>query len=61
MKFEVFVTVKNGYKPIMQDETVNEWSFVVTAPNRATADRMASTILSNNPNVVEWDSICIED
>ena len=37
----------------------NELEFVIDAKNRATADRMAATILKDNPNVLGYDCVCI--
>lgn len=60
LKFEYYVELKEGYKPVMQTEEETDVKFVIEAKNRATADRMVKALLKNAENVKRWDGICIE-
>lgn len=60
LKFEYFVELKEGYKPVMQMEEETDVKFVIEAKNRATADRMVKALLKNAENVKSWDGVCIE-
>ena len=60
LTFEYWVELRNGYKPAQIDaEIENEFSFIIKAPNRATADRMIKAMFSND-NVVTYDGVCID-
>lgn len=61
MKFEYTVDLKEGYKPTTQDTEETELTFVITAKNRATADRMIKALLKGAQNVAECVGVCIED
>lgn len=45
----------------MQIDEETEVSFVLEAPNRATADRAVAALLRDAPNVRELSGACIED
>ena len=60
LKFEYYVELKEGYKPVMQTEEETDVKFVIEAENRATADRMVKALLKNAENVKRWDGVCIE-
>ncbi len=60
LKFEYYVELKEGYKPVMQTEEETDVKFVIEAKNRATADRAVKALLKNAENVKRWDGICIE-
>lgn len=60
LRFEVYVTLKEGFQPIPYMETETDFSFIIEARNRATADRMVKAMLSGCNNVEFWDSICID-
>jgi hypothetical protein len=61
MKFEYTVDLKEGYKSTMQDTEETELTFVITAKNRATADRMVKALLKDARNVNECIGVCIDD
>ena len=61
MKFKYRVDLKKGYRPAMQIDEETEVSFVLEAPNRATADRAVAALLRDAPNVKELSGACIED
>lgn len=44
LKFEYYVELKEGYKPVMQTEEETDVKFVIEAKNRATADRMVKAL-----------------
>lgn len=60
MKFEYYVELKEGYKPVMKTEEETEIEFVIKAKNRATADRAVSALLKNAPNIKSLSGICID-
>ena len=59
-KFEYVVELREGYRPTMETENKNELIFVISAKNRATADRAVKAMLAGASNVVEYSGICIE-
>lgn len=60
LKFEYFVELKEGYRPVLQTEEETEVRFVIEAKNRATADRAVKALLKGAENVKEYDGICVE-
>lgn len=58
-RFEYWVDLKEGYRPVMQEEEETEVRFVVEAKNRATADRMVMALLKGAANVKEYGGYCI--
>ena len=60
LKFEYYVELKEGYKPVMQTEEETDVKFVIEAKNRATADRAVKALLKNAENVKRYDGVCIE-
>lgn len=60
LKFEYFIELKEGYKPVMQteEETIK---ILIEAENRATADRAIKALLKDASNVKEYDGICVFD
>lgn len=61
MKFEYIVDLKKGYRQVMETKEETEIRFVIEAKNRATADRMITTMLKDAPNIKECSGICIEN
>lgn len=59
MKFAYTVDLKEGYNSTMQDTEETRLTFVITAKNRATADRMVKALLKGAQNVNECIGICI--
>lgn len=55
--FEYYVIVKQGFKPVMETETVNEFRFYITANCRATADRMIKTLYGDN--IKDISGVCL--
>lgn len=60
LRFEYYVELKEGYKPVMQTEEVEEIRFIIEAKNRVTADRAVKALLKNAPNVERYDGVCID-
>lgn len=60
LKFEYYVELKEGYRPVMQTEEETDVKFVIEAENRATADRAVKALLKNAENVKRYDGVCIE-
>lgn len=60
LKFEYYVELKEGYRPVMQTEEETDVKFVLEAKNRATADRAVKALLKNAENVKRYDGVCIE-
>lgn len=60
LKFEYYVELKEGYRPVMQTEEETDVKFVFEAENRATADRAVKALLKNAENVKRYDGVCIE-
>ena len=58
--FEIFVTLKSGYVPVISTEVVNEIRIYIEAPNRVTAKRMAHAMFDDNQNVTDYDVICCD-
>lgn len=58
LKFEYFIELKEGYKPVMQteEETIK---ILIEAENRATADRAIKALLKDASNVKEYDGVCL--
>lgn len=61
LEFKYHVELKEGYRPVMQEEEEKEVRFVIEAKNRVTADRAVKALLKNAENVQEYSGICIED
>ena len=59
LKFEYYVELKEGYRPVMQSEEQEEVRFVIEAKNRATADRAVKALLKDAANVKRYGGICI--
>lgn len=60
MKFEYYVELKEGYKPVMESELETDIRFVIEAKNRVTADRAVSALLKGAANVKECSGVCID-
>lgn len=60
MRFKYFVELKEGYRPVMQEEEETDVSFVVEAENRATADRMVKALLKGAENIESYFGACID-
>lgn len=60
LKFEYYVELKEGYRPVMQTEEETNIKFVIEAENRVTADRAVKALLKDTPNVERYDGVCIE-
>lgn len=60
MKFKYDIELKEGYKPVLEDEVETEISFVIVAKNRATADRMVKAMFQGSSNIVSFCGISID-
>ena len=60
LRFEYYVKLKEGYRPVMQDEEEIAVRFVIKAKNRATADRAVKALLKGSENVDHYDGVCID-
>lgn len=60
MKFEYYIELKEGFKPVMETELETNISIVIEAKNRVTADRAINAMLKNAPNIKEYSGICVE-
>lgn len=54
MKFQYTIELKEGYKQTMLDETETELDIIISAKNRATANRMIKALLKGAQNVIEY-------
>lgn len=61
LKFRYWVELEKGYTPTMETEEEKELCFIIEAKNRATADRMVKSLLSESTNIVSYSGICIEE
>lgn len=59
-KWKVWITLKEGYKPVMALDLETEMCFEVEAKNHVTASRMVRALTANLANVVEYSIICDE-
>lgn len=59
-RFECYVELKEGYKPVMHDEEETDIRFVIESENRATADRAIKALLKGASNVERYDVVCID-
>lgn len=55
--FEYSLELKQGFKPTCSEQVVNDVSFQLVAPNRATADRIVKSFI--NENVSYYDCVAI--
>lgn len=60
LKFEYYVDLKEGYRPVMQEEEETEVRFVIEAKNRATADRAVKALLKGAANVNRYGGVRID-
>lgn len=60
LKFEYYVDLKEGYRPVMQEAEETEVRFVIEAKNRATADRAVKALLKGAENVKDYGGFCID-
>lgn len=60
LRFEYCVDLKEGYRPVMQEEEETEVRFVIEAKNRATADRAVKALLNGAENVKNYIGFCID-
>ena len=60
LRFKYCVELKEGYKPVMQDEEETEVRVVIEAKNRVTADRAVKALLKDAANVKEYSGFCID-
>lgn len=60
LRFEYYVELKEGYKPVMHDEEETDIKFVIEAKNRVTADRAVKALLKDASNVERYDGVCID-
>lgn len=58
--FEIYVELKEGFKPILVNELETEIRLYIKAKNRATADRAVKKMFENAENVQDWSVICID-
>lgn len=54
MKFQYTIELKEGYKQTTLDETEAELDIIISAKNRATANRMIKALLKGAQNVIEY-------
>lgn len=54
MKFQYTIELKDGYKQTTLDETETELDIIISAKNRATANRMIKALLKGAQNVIEY-------
>lgn len=54
MKFQYTIELKEGYKQTTLDETETELDIIISAKNRATANRMIKALLKGAQNVIEY-------
>lgn len=57
--FEYVFVLKEGYKPVMQEEKEREIRIAIKAKNRVSADRAIKALLSGATNVEKYDGICV--
>lgn len=60
MKIEYIVELKEGYRPVMQEEEENIIKFEVEAKNFATAQRMVKAMLKGAENIADIVPVCFE-
>jgi len=58
MQFKYFIELKDGYKVVTDTEKTDEMEIIISAKNRATADRMIKALLLND-NVKYYDGVCV--
>ena len=62
MKFQFNIELKEGYKPVMENNEEKEIEIIVEAKNYATASRIIRALLKDAPNVAEnYGGVCLED
>lgn len=59
MKFRYFVTLKDGFTPVMSETIIDELEFEIKAKNRATADRMVKAMLESSRNIIEYNCVAL--
>ena len=60
MKVKFFAELKNGYKKTMDLEETKEIEIIIEEKNMVSATR-AFKALVNMDNIIEYDSICIDE
>lgn len=59
LKFEYWIELKEGYRPVMETEEETDLNIQLEAPNFATAQRMMAKLLEGAPNVKQYSGVCI--
>lgn len=59
LEFEYCIELKDGFRRTLSLVEENEIDIRISAPNRATADRMINALLKDSTNVMEISGICI--
>ena len=60
MKFEYAITLKEGFKPVMELELETDVKIVIEAKNRVTSDRMIKAMLKGATNIEDITGICVD-
>ena len=61
MKFEYYIELKEGYRPVMETDIEKDIRIVIEAENRVTADRAINAMMKGAPNIKECRGICTEE
>ena len=59
-RFAYYIIVKEGFQTVGNPIINDVIDIELTAPNRATADRMMKALMKDNKNVIEYDGVCID-
>lgn len=60
LQFEYIIELKEGYKPIMQNERETKVKFLIEAEDQATADRAVDALFKGSANVKDYCGCCID-
>lgn len=59
-KWKVFITLKEGYTPVMAKDPETEMTFELEAKNHVTVCRMVKALTAHEANIEEYSIMCID-